>query len=120
MIKSYLKWLSPRFQMFTGAYDLRKAAMIVQAREYRRLQDAAAAGGLEGDGHGVRLVVHQAGRAALDPDVRAVVDEVAVGVLTEELRVDAAQPVVVVDGGEAAGIDRRGDAVGGLGRRLVA
>ena len=36
MIKSYLKWLSPRFQMFTGAYDLRKAAMIVQARDRSR------------------------------------------------------------------------------------
>ena len=42
MIKGYLKWLSPRLQMFTGAHELRKGAAIAQAAEYRQLKSLVA------------------------------------------------------------------------------
>lgn len=42
MIKGFLKRLSPRFQMFTGAHELRKGNAIVQAAEYRALKAIAA------------------------------------------------------------------------------
>jgi hypothetical protein len=42
MIKGYLKWLSPRLQMFTGAHEIRKGAAIAQAAEYRLLKSQVA------------------------------------------------------------------------------
>lgn len=42
MIKASLKRLSPRFQMFTGAHELRKGTAIAQAAEYRRLKEIVA------------------------------------------------------------------------------
>lgn len=53
MIKAFLKRLSPRFQMFTGAHELRKGTAIAQAAEYRRLKTLVAEespGNLAGSG----------------------------------------------------------------------
>jgi hypothetical protein len=38
MIKAFFKRLSPRFQMFSGAHELRKGTAIAQASEYRQLK----------------------------------------------------------------------------------
>src|SRR5687767_3992984 len=38
VLKALLKRLSPKFQMFTGAHELRKGNAIVQAAEYDRLR----------------------------------------------------------------------------------
>jgi hypothetical protein len=43
MLKSFFKRLSPKFQMFTGAHELRKATVIAQAQEYERLKAAVRA-----------------------------------------------------------------------------
>jgi hypothetical protein len=40
VLKALLKRLSPKFQMFTGAHELRKGNAIVQAAEYDRLKAA--------------------------------------------------------------------------------
>ena len=40
MLKALFKRLSPKFQMFTGAHELRKGNAIVQAAEYDRLKAA--------------------------------------------------------------------------------
>jgi hypothetical protein len=42
MIKALMKRLSPRFQMFSGAHELRKGTAIAQAAEYRRLKEIVA------------------------------------------------------------------------------
>lgn len=38
MFIAFMKWLSPRFQMFSGAHELRKGTAIAQAAEYRALK----------------------------------------------------------------------------------
>ena len=38
MLKTFLKNISPKFQMFTGVHELRKGNAIVQAAEYDRLK----------------------------------------------------------------------------------
>lgn len=43
MLTGFLKRLSPRYQIFTGAHELAKGNAIAQAAEYRRLHDAARA-----------------------------------------------------------------------------
>ena len=43
MIKAFLKRLSPKFQMFTGVYELRKGNVILQSQEYDRIGQKIAA-----------------------------------------------------------------------------
>ncbi len=53
MVKALMKRLSPRFQMFSGAHELRKGTAIAQAAEYRALQaltEAKSPGNVAGAG----------------------------------------------------------------------
>jgi hypothetical protein len=43
MLVPFFKKLSPRYQRFTGAFELRKEVSITQAAEYRQLQESVAA-----------------------------------------------------------------------------
>jgi hypothetical protein len=43
MLKSLLKRLAPKFQMFTGVHELRKGNAIIQAAEYDRLKEQVCA-----------------------------------------------------------------------------